>query len=654
MMKFNPHATDGAGSYLDTLSKMDASTDEKVEGGHKPKPLDLSHHWSRTTKNRTESNMKGFYKYFLIPGIANLAGGLPNESYFPYDTLEAAVALPERWKPTPNHPVDPPTAEMQAASLSDKSPASSRVLVPHASAAPDVLRKIDLTTALQYGTAQGYPPLYSFLRQFTRENLHPNVPYASGPEIILTCGSTDGFSKVLQALNNEWSEDKDWIREKEGLLVEEFAYMNAVQGAEPRGMNVAPVAMDDVGMLATGKGGLEDVLENWDLSKGKRPHLMYTVTIGQNPTGTTLTVARRKEIYALCQKYDIIIVEDDPYWYLQYPSASLPANTQAPTASSPQNQPKSSGFPFLDSLIPSYLSIDIDGRVVRLDTFSKTIAPGCRLGWITAQPVLIERILRITETSTQQPSGFVQSMVAELIIGPHDAKSLSHGGNGNGRGGSANGKGWKVAGWVRWLEGLRGEYERRMNTMCDILSEGQYLVQSTEPKAVGAIDKNDPDADADADETDAVTITKTPLYTFLRPQGGMFIWLHLQLSSHPLAPTTPLSTLANSLWEFLTQPAYLVLVSPGTIFSPTKHIHDTKGWAYFRLCFAAVDTDTVEALSRRLVSGIRDFWDVESVDEGASWRLGRAGDADACGGRGGPASDGGMRDWAAAGGMIGC
>jgi DNA-binding transcriptional MocR family regulator len=54
--------------------------------------------------------------------------------------------------------------------------------------------------------------------------------------------------------------------------------MNAVQTAGPKGLNVAPVGMDDEGMRAYGPGGLKDVLENWDFKKGKRPHLMYTVT----------------------------------------------------------------------------------------------------------------------------------------------------------------------------------------------------------------------------------------------------------------------------------------------------------------------------------------------------------------------------------------
>ena len=150
--------------------------------------------------------------------------------------------------------------------------------MPHFSGNSDPLHTIDLATALQYGTAEGYPSLYYFIRQFTLENLHPTIPYKGGAEIILTCGSTDGFSKTIQALSNEWFEDWNPIDERPGLLVEEFCYMNAIQAARPRGLGIVPVAIDDEGMLVSGKGGLEDVLENWDFSKGRRPHLMYTVT----------------------------------------------------------------------------------------------------------------------------------------------------------------------------------------------------------------------------------------------------------------------------------------------------------------------------------------------------------------------------------------
>ena len=139
--------------------------------------------------------------------------------------------------------------------------------------------------------------------------------------------------------------------------------------------------------------------------------------------------------------------------------------------------------------------------MVRLDTFSKTVAPGCRLGWITTQPNLCERLLRITETSTQQPSGFVQSMIAELIMGPHDPK--------HGRGGGKSDEGWQVDGWVRWLQGLRGNYERRMQTMCSILEGGKELVKSGRRKSI---------------DHEWSVVDKVTLFDFVWPLGGMFVW----------------------------------------------------------------------------------------------------------------------------------
>lgn len=210
---------------------------------------------------------------------------MPNPSFFPYDTLEAQTALPNRFnvsKSSEEILSDTFAKVSVGKKKDDPTTASSHLTVPHASTATNPLRKIDLTTALQYGTAQGYPPLYSFVRQFTLENLHPNIPYKDedgiGAEIILTDGSTDGLAKVIDTLSNPWHEERDCVREREGMLVEQFAYMNAVQTARPRGLNIVPVKVDNEGMMPYGEGGLEDVLENWDEARGKRPHLMYTVT----------------------------------------------------------------------------------------------------------------------------------------------------------------------------------------------------------------------------------------------------------------------------------------------------------------------------------------------------------------------------------------
>ena len=261
---------------------------------------------------------------------------------------------------------------------------------------------------------------------------------------------------------------------------------------------------------------------------------------------------------------------------------------------------KSSGFPYLDSLVPSYLSVDTDGRVVRLDTFSKTIAPGCRLGWITAQPAIIERILRITESSTQQPSGFVQAMVAELLLGPQaHFESFSKKTNAE----QLSFTGWKVDGWVRWLEGLRGSYERRMNRMCTILEDGRYLLKQQTPLKPA--------------ESEWAVISKTELYSFHWPRGGMFVWIRFYLESHPLYGKKDIDgpRLANALWIFLTTKPYLVLGSPGTIFSPTDEIREKEGWKFQRLCFAAVSEEELDASSKRLTDGVRDFWSVKTRKE---------------------------------------
>jgi DNA-binding transcriptional MocR family regulator len=198
--------------------------------------------------------------------------GLPNASYFPFETLEGAVPLPDRFKPTPNDPnVTELTQEQGRAKVTAP---SSHVIVPHDAASKVPTKKIDLASALQYGTAQGYPPLYNWIKEFTTKHLSPNVPYHEGADIVLTVGSTDGFSKAIQCFSNEWHEGLP-VSSRQGLFVEEFCYMNSVSTAAPRGLQIVPVSMDDYGMSPE---ALEKILSEWDDSKGQRPHMMYTVT----------------------------------------------------------------------------------------------------------------------------------------------------------------------------------------------------------------------------------------------------------------------------------------------------------------------------------------------------------------------------------------
>jgi DNA-binding transcriptional MocR family regulator len=154
--------------------------------------------------------------------------------------------------------------------------------------------------------------------------------------------------------------------------------------------------------------------------------------------------------------------------------------------------------------------------------------------------------------------------------------------------------GWKVDGWVRWLEGLRGSYERRMNRMCSILESGRFtLKQGTPLKAA---------------ERDWAVISKTEMYTFSWPRGGMFIWVRTNLESHPLWGAVTGPALSRALWIWLAKKPYLVLAAPGMMFSPTEEIRDGEGWKFFRLCFAAVEEAEVDACSQRFVDGVGAFW----------------------------------------------
>ena len=86
--------------------------------------------------------------------------------------------------------------------------------------------------------------------------------------------------------------------------------------------------------------------------------------IGGNPTGSSTSLERKKRIYELAQKFNLIVLEDDPYYYLQF-----------------------------DGKIPSYFSMDVDGRVLRFDSLSKILSAGARLGWVSGPKALIDRIV---------------------------------------------------------------------------------------------------------------------------------------------------------------------------------------------------------------------------------------------------------------------
>lgn len=94
------------------------------------------------------------------------------------------------------------------------------------------------------------------------------------------------------------------------------------------------------------------------------PKVIYINPTGSNPTGTTIPVERRKEIYKICCKYNILILEDDAYCFMN----------------------------FSDEPVPSFVSMDTEGRVLRFDSLSKVLSSGMRVGWVTGPKPLIQNI----------------------------------------------------------------------------------------------------------------------------------------------------------------------------------------------------------------------------------------------------------------------
>ena len=129
--------------------------------------------------------------------------------------------------------------------------------------------------------------------------------------------------------------------------------------ALPRGRKCVPIALDGEGIVPA---ALEAALVLLDASD-RRQRLLYTISSGQNPTGCSSSLARKKAILAICQRHRVIVLEDDPYFYLNMPPRRLDGTEHSANDMAGADAAK---------LGRSYLSLDTDGRVVRLDSMAKS------------------------------------------------------------------------------------------------------------------------------------------------------------------------------------------------------------------------------------------------------------------------------------------
>lgn len=207
----------------------------------------------------------------------------------------------------------------------------------------------ELASALQYIPTQGYPPLLQSLREFQRRAHAP--PLWESRDIVIVSGAQDGLSKTLEAI----------IGPGDPLLVHDPFYPGVEVVVAPHQAELIAIPQDEHGVIPE---VLRETLRSRQLAGKKMPKLMYINATGTNPTGVVIPFERRKEIYRIACDYNFLILDDDPYHFMHFED----------------EQPK------------SFLSLDTEGRVIRLDSFSKVISSGIRLGFITAAAPLIASI----------------------------------------------------------------------------------------------------------------------------------------------------------------------------------------------------------------------------------------------------------------------
>jgi DNA-binding transcriptional MocR family regulator len=238
----------------------------------------------------------------------------------------------------------------------------------------------------------GHPSLREWAREFTQKMHAP--PLHVGHGTIITDGSTRGIDIVTSL----------FLDPGDAILVEEYTYSHFLETlAIPRGYNIVPVAMDDQGLEPT---ALRATLQRLKAEKKPIPRLLYVIPTGQNPTGSVASSQRITEVYTVCQDFDIFILEDDPYALLRFPSCYVTGGGSDQTP-----------LPGLHGLcpMPSYLGRDTDGRVVRLDSFAKSIAPGLRLGWATAAPMIADRMAMAVQATSLGGAMLSQATLAHVL-----------------------------------------------------------------------------------------------------------------------------------------------------------------------------------------------------------------------------------------------
>lgn len=221
------------------------------------------------------------------------------------------------------------------------------------------------TSALQYGTTDGYPKM----KECAISRANEVDAYSEGDEVLIMTGANQGIDLTAKAIINKG--DK--------IIVENPSFIGSLNAfrtyeCELIGVDVEADGMDIV--------KLEEALKSNPDTK-----LIYTIPTFQNPTGTTMSLEKRKRLLELASEYNVLIIEDNPYGDLRFNGEDL----------------------------PTLKSLDTDGRVVYCGSFSKILSPGMRLGYVIGAPELLEKVEMLKQVNDVHTPMLTQMMCVQFM-----------------------------------------------------------------------------------------------------------------------------------------------------------------------------------------------------------------------------------------------
>ncbi|CCH42916.1 Aromatic amino acid aminotransferase 2 [Wickerhamomyces ciferrii] len=333
----------------------------------------------------------------IHPNIVNLSNARPNVGFYPIKSI--SIDLKKSPFELDN---DNSTSTSTSTSTSLKIP-----LIDN----EESLKKLDITKGLNYAPWQGFPQLLSHIENFTKFHGVNLDEFKS----LITSGSGDSLNKILQG----------FIDPGDTILVESSTYTPIFAPIEfNKGIMIPiPVEFDPKGEKThLNPEIIEDLLENW--SKGpykdlKFPKIFFTVPT-QNPSGLITSNEIIQKIIKIADKYDLLIIEDDPDGFIRH----LPTPLDESSTNKSQYLFSNSKFQEYKRSLHNSLYLSTNSpRVFHLGTFSKTIFPGMRIGYITSNNKFIDRLQEVSSTTTKSPSGFSQLILTNLFN--HWNESLS-------------------------------------------------------------------------------------------------------------------------------------------------------------------------------------------------------------------------------------